>query len=203
MADEAIELTELVSMRAVVHPARWKVLQQLYAGHTLTATQAAQLTGLTPSAMSYHLKQLAKAGLIERDDSSDGREHPWRAIGKGFRLSAKPDAESGSAMMRNVLATISQLLLAPPPVAGEERVWPASFSQSGFKLTKERAKVLHARIQEVIEEFEAEPEEDGQEYEFFWLQGVKPSGDGIGTALASGQESDGGRREALPQPKAA
>ena len=194
MAEAEIELTELSSMRAVVHPARWRVLQELYAGRALTATHAASLTGLTPSAMSYHLKQLARAGLIERDDSEDGRERPWRAIDKGFKLSAKPDAESGSAMMRNVLATVSQLLLAPPPEDGDERVWPASFSQSGFKLTKDRAKLLHARVQQLIEEFEAEPDQDGQDYEFFWLQGVKAPGEEA--VVADAEEFEGPARTA-------
>ena len=88
-------------------------------GAVLTATQAGELTGLSASAMSYHLQHLAKLGLIERDASADGRERPWKAAGSGLRMSAQPDATLGAAMMQNLLADLARLLATPPPGPGE------------------------------------------------------------------------------------
>jgi hypothetical protein len=44
-----------------------------------TATQAAEKLGDTVPNCSFHLRQLAKYGLAERVEGSDGREKPWRA----------------------------------------------------------------------------------------------------------------------------
>jgi DNA-binding transcriptional ArsR family regulator len=66
-----------------VHPARLAVVTALYdQGRQLTATQAAQLAGLSPSAMSYHLRALERVGIIKRADAgADARERPWVRAG--------------------------------------------------------------------------------------------------------------------------
>jgi DNA-binding transcriptional ArsR family regulator len=75
-------------LRALAHPARITVLHHLFAGEILTATEFAQIAGLTPSAMSYHLRALEKWGLVERvSPAGDGRERPWRSVGRSIRLS--------------------------------------------------------------------------------------------------------------------
>jgi DNA-binding transcriptional ArsR family regulator len=72
------------AIRALAHPARLAILEHLGAGITATATECARVCGLSPSATSYHLRALAKWGLIEDAESSgDGRERRWRAVGGG------------------------------------------------------------------------------------------------------------------------
>ena len=175
MRDEPIKVTELSQMRAAMHPARWRVLTELFDRRkTDTATEAAELTGLTPSAMSYHLNKLAKAGFIEPDDSVDGRERPWRAVGSGLEISGQPDEAMGRAMMQNILAEVTRLLTAGPPVSPDGTPWPSSYTHTQLHLTKDRAKELHRRIHEVLDEFEGDTE--GLEHEIFWIQGVHPTG---------------------------
>lgn len=160
-------------MRAAMHPARWRVLTELFdRRETLTATEAAELTGLTPSAMSYHLNQLAKAGFVTPDDSADGRERPWRALGNGMEISSQPDEAMGRALMQNLLAEITRLFSAGPPIGPDGTPWPSSFTHTQVHLTKDRAKELHRRIQDVIDDFDDDT--DGPEYELFWIQGVYP-----------------------------
>ncbi|HET6740226.1 MAG TPA: helix-turn-helix domain-containing protein, partial [Kribbella sp.] len=75
-----VVITDPQAIRALAHPARQRVIDELYNGRVLTATECAELAGLTPSAMSYHLRALEKWGIIERaDETTDGRERPWRA----------------------------------------------------------------------------------------------------------------------------
>ena len=45
----------------------------------LTATQAARLLGESSGTCSFHLRQLAKYGLVEETGGGTGREKPWRA----------------------------------------------------------------------------------------------------------------------------
>jgi hypothetical protein len=44
-----------------------------------TATRAAELTGESVASCSYHLRMLAKYGLVEESEGGHGREKPWRA----------------------------------------------------------------------------------------------------------------------------
>jgi DNA-binding transcriptional ArsR family regulator len=90
-------LTDPRAIRALAHPARLTVLDALGDGGELTATACAELAGITPSAMSYHLRALEKWGFVERAASSgDARERPWRALGD-WRIDAMADAATAAA----------------------------------------------------------------------------------------------------------
>ena len=71
-------------MRALAHPARLAILEELALGRAGTATEFATVCGLTPSATSYHLRALAKAGLVqEAPNRGDGRERVWQLVSAG------------------------------------------------------------------------------------------------------------------------
>jgi DNA-binding transcriptional ArsR family regulator len=67
-------------IRALAHPARLTIIEHLGStGAEITATEAAELVGLSPSATSYHLRELAKAGIIQdAPGRGDGRERVYR-----------------------------------------------------------------------------------------------------------------------------
>ncbi|WP_050347142.1 ArsR/SmtB family transcription factor [Arsenicicoccus sp. oral taxon 190] len=86
-----LRISDPRALRALAHPARQRLIDELYAGEVLTATEASRLVGLTPSATSYHLRALAGWGIVTRDEpSGDGRERPWRAAAGS--LSVTPEA---------------------------------------------------------------------------------------------------------------
>jgi len=85
--DGQLLLTHPQGLRAIAHPARAHAIDRLFDGDPLTATELAAELGITPSAMSYHLRELAKWGIVVRDEATgDGRERPWRAAGRGLSL---------------------------------------------------------------------------------------------------------------------
>jgi DNA-binding transcriptional ArsR family regulator len=79
-------------LRALAHPARIKILQHLALEGQATATECAEIVGLSPSACSYHLRALAKHGFVEADQASaaDGRQRPWRARIVAFTFGDDP-----------------------------------------------------------------------------------------------------------------
>src|SRR5262245_33479281 len=84
------------AIRALAHPARLTIVDELYQGTERTASELAELTGLSPSAMSYHLRALERWGVVERGETRpDARERPWRACGRS--LSLVSDADSAAA----------------------------------------------------------------------------------------------------------
>lgn len=100
-------LTDPKAIRALAHPARLTVLDALTEGEELTATECADAAGISPSAMSYHLRALEKWGFVERAEAStDGRERPWRAVAGGWRVESMPDpvaATAGTAVVGTML----------------------------------------------------------------------------------------------------
>lgn len=94
---EQIELTDPRALRALAHPARTAVVDDLYQGNVRTASELAARTGLTPSAMSYHLRALEKWGIVRRAEASgDGRERPWRASAHGLSWAGRNAGEAVS-----------------------------------------------------------------------------------------------------------
>jgi DNA-binding transcriptional ArsR family regulator len=92
---ELLELTDPKAFRAIAHPARTVVIDELYGGVQRTASELAERTGLSPSAMSYHLRALEKWGIVKRAEAADdGRERPWKRAAK--RLSFKGSGGSDS-----------------------------------------------------------------------------------------------------------
>jgi DNA-binding transcriptional ArsR family regulator len=84
-------------MRALAHPARIEIVEYLNdTGAAVSATEVAGMVGLSPSATSYHLRELAKYGLVEQAPSrGDGRERLWR--GKSHSVRIDPDLEQPGA----------------------------------------------------------------------------------------------------------
>ncbi len=75
-----IEIKDPAAFRALAHPLRLELFERLAILGTATASQLAEYFDESPANCSFHLRQLAKFGYIERDESSDGRERPWRVL---------------------------------------------------------------------------------------------------------------------------
>jgi DNA-binding transcriptional ArsR family regulator len=84
-------ITEPEALEALAHPVRLELINHLMTDGPATASACARAVGDTPSNCSYHLRVLAKAGLVGEVDSEDGRERPWRALTTGFDTEVEYD----------------------------------------------------------------------------------------------------------------
>ncbi len=83
------------------NPARMTILEHLGANGPATATECAELVGLSPSATSYHLRALARAGPAGFGVSPAGSEVVPARFGSlpaGFGVAA--DSVAGFVAMR-------------------------------------------------------------------------------------------------------
>ena len=71
-------ITDAASLRALAHPLRWALIEALAVEGTATATRCAELIGQSQATCSFHLRQLARFGLVEEAPSTSKRERPWR-----------------------------------------------------------------------------------------------------------------------------
>lgn len=94
------QITDVRALKALADPVRYRLLGHLMAVGPQTASQCAAVAGATPSNCSYHLRELARYGLVERveETADDGRERPWRATATGFSY-GPPDGEPADQVM--------------------------------------------------------------------------------------------------------
>ena len=85
-SERRLEVDDGAVLAALAHPLRVALLYQLNALGSRTASQCAEALGETPANCSYHLRQLAKVGLVTREEAPNGRERPWRSVYTGLSL---------------------------------------------------------------------------------------------------------------------
>ena len=124
-----LEVSDPQIMRALAHPARLSIMDYFLAGQTGTATELAEVVGLSPSATSYHLRALARYGLVEEAPSrGDGRERVWQTRTVGMTVDGDPDQSQ------------------EPP----EWAKAATFSEGLLMLTAEELTELTAAVHELF-----------------------------------------------------
>ena len=101
-----MQLTEPRALRALAHPIRLELISQLRRGGPLTATQAGERIGESAASCSFHLRQLAKYGLVEEAGGGRGRERPWRATAISTEWAARgsdDETDAAGAMLTRVV----------------------------------------------------------------------------------------------------
>ncbi len=150
-----VVITDPRAIRALAHPARQRIIDELYSGRALTATECAELVGLTPSATSYHLRALERWGIVERAEASaDGRERPWRALGSGLQIASRSSGAGRVASQAMMRSNVDRVLEQFEEIAADDP-WDESslMNRSRLWLTREEAKQLGKELEDVIERF--------------------------------------------------
>ena len=155
-----IELTDPRALRAVAHPVRLQLVGLLRREGPLTATQAGERLGESPASCSFHLRQLAKYGLVEEDPSAarDKRDRVWKLAaeqGISADLGALEDAPGGRAavqVFRRSAAAWGHVVVdaayAPPAERDKDTV--RTVSEESVRLTKEEAQELSRALGDVV-----------------------------------------------------
>ena len=160
-------------IRALAHPARVAILDHLADTDEATATECAKVAGLSPSAMSYHLRTLAKVGLIEdAAGRGDGRERVWRRKVRNFSVAVDYDAPpslklTGRAVVEAFQARSDAMLSRWMDRSSDEpREWydRMQFSQTTVVVTPEELDRLKDELAKVLEPY-TKQNRDGREPE--------------------------------------
>jgi DNA-binding transcriptional ArsR family regulator len=109
---ERTKISDPAVMRALAHPARLLLLEYLSLNlDGATATECATVVGLTPSATSYHLRALAKVGMIkDAPGRGDGRERVWQASYRNYSMGLDRDAAANDADLAAETALVEAVL---------------------------------------------------------------------------------------------
>lgn len=145
-------------MRALAHPIRLEMLEYLGRVPDASATECSERVAASPSACSYHLRTLAKWGLVEGAPSTDGRERRWRKVSQGLRWThrGRPDALPAMAALRKTfidrdLAFLDAYIRAEPDLPLE---WQdALYSQATLVITAQELEEVGLRLFEILEPY--------------------------------------------------
>jgi DNA-binding transcriptional ArsR family regulator len=110
LPERRLRVSDPRALRALAHPLRLALLDHLMSFGSQTAAQCAAAVGSTPSNCSYHLRALARVGLVEPDSSADRRERPWRATSTGLEFG--PEDPAGSPAAAAAAEAVEDLALA-------------------------------------------------------------------------------------------
>jgi len=100
-------LTDPRALRALAHPTRLSLIGLLRRDGPMTATRAGELLGESSASCSFHLRQLAKYGLVEEAGGGHGRERPWRPTTQATSwpdVAEDPDLAAARDQLAAVLA---------------------------------------------------------------------------------------------------
>lgn len=98
-----VDIRDPATLRALAHPVRMQLLEQLLERSPATATELAERIGETQANCSWHLRQLHRYGLIEEVEGK-GRQRPWRFVPQTVSLDLR-DGDPAYELMWDVLMT--------------------------------------------------------------------------------------------------
>jgi hypothetical protein len=157
LRDYPLRIEDASAMRALAHPLKWALMDVLLTEGTATSTRCAELTGESQANCSFHLRQLARYGLVEEAPSKSKKERPWRLTTVEQSWSrVQPDDERTEAVrelerafVQHEFATLMRWVLSAP-ADGDE--WQRASMRAGAIawLTAEELAGLRDQIEELM-----------------------------------------------------
>ena len=148
---------DATTLKALTHPLRPRILSALRLHGPATASRLAQYLGVNTGATSYHVRQLAQAGLVvEAPELGNARDRWWRAAhARTFFDTHDADRETSAAYLSAVadgLAATAQRAIAEIATLPPEWEDAGTFSNWTLRLTPEEATELIAELTRVVKE---------------------------------------------------
>jgi DNA-binding transcriptional ArsR family regulator len=153
---ETLIIDKPEQLKALGHPLRVRVLEMLGGEDEddwqLTNRELAQRLGVDPGHLHFHVRMLLKTGLIELAETGrKGREKPYRAVAKVFRVAPELLSSGGARDLQ--AAMIDQVQRAHELYSSEGEFRGA---QLELKLPLERALEIMSGFMEAARDIEDE-----------------------------------------------
>ena len=154
---------DLTALKALAHPLRVQLVEELSAYGPATASALADRLGESSGATSYHLRQLEKHGFVrEVEGRGTGRERWWERPAGGVSF-ANPDAmktPAGRAATQIVMNEFFQnrhdqlMAFIHGGLSGSAEQWQdgSMISTATARLTPEQSKELSVKIMALIDD---------------------------------------------------
>ena len=150
---ELRNISDARTLRALAHPVRIAILEELSLGGARTATEIGEQIGESPTTCSFHLRQLAKYGFVEEAGGGKGRARPWRMVSRGVDIANThddPETELAATALAHLIRErqLDRYRTWEETKASYPRRWrdAANHSQLVFYATAEELKQLNDEL---------------------------------------------------------
>ena len=146
-------------LRAIAHPVRNRILSELDARGSLRAADIARQVGIPANQASFHLRQLAKYGLVEEDPDAarDRRDRVWKAVTpEGFTVDLReveqiPEGKAAAAVFRRNAASWGHVVVDKIYSTDREKDTYTSLTETPLLLSKDEAQQLAGEVTDLVE----------------------------------------------------
>lgn len=147
-------------LRAIAHPVRTRILGEMSAGGPMRAADLARELGVPANQASFHLRQLAKYGLVEEapDEARDRRDRVWRVTAASavtVRLSELERVPGGKAAVavfrRSATSWAHHLVDRAFATDHEEGSGVFAVVDQTVRLTREEADQLRRELSDLVD----------------------------------------------------
>lgn len=158
-------------LKVLAHPLRARLLAALRIDGAATATRLAERLGTNTGATSYHLRQLAEAGLVaEEDRPGSGKQRWWRAAQERHSIVAgdfaadDPDSQAALEWLGDFYRSEHARWAAQ--YRAEEAEWPAGWRAAAtsndylLRLAPEQLDALNREVDALMARYRALPAAD-------------------------------------------
>ena len=151
------KLSDPRALRAVAHPVRLGIMEQLAVHGPMTATELADRLDETPSNCSWHLRKLAEHGFVEEAEGGTGRKRPWQAVSQGMQwgdVDESPElARAGEALSQLMIEReVARFASSRARVRGDASAWQeaSTSSQSMLWLTADELNEINLAVRDLM-----------------------------------------------------
>lgn len=147
------------TLRAIAHPVRNRILTELTATGPSRAADLARDLGIPANQASFHLRQLAKYGIVQEapEAAHDRRDRVWKVVAEGGytinlrELEAEPTTRAASAVWRaNFEGWAHAVISAAMRSAGPTDGTVVKISDTALRLTNEEARAMVQELDDVV-----------------------------------------------------
>lgn len=156
-------------LKAMANPLRRRLVRALSVAGSGRAADLAQSLDVPANKLSFHLRTLAQAGLIEEapELARDGRDRVWRPVRKARSVGSPQHPVADKFLGDQVLAGVVEddmsvlnrvAAWAPGYTSGEDPVVRGTLTDMRLRLSRERFVAMIEAMSRVVEEFRGEQE---------------------------------------------
>ena len=148
-------------LRAISHPVRTRILDELGAGGPQRAADIAKALGVPANQASFHLRQLAKYGLVVEapEEARDGRDRVWRAVHEaGFNIDTTdiaqaPGGKAAVTVFRRQWTAGAHDAVDRAGFAERQKDAVVMVSDTALRLTKADAKEFADQLNRLVDDW--------------------------------------------------
>ncbi|MCL8023906.1 ArsR/SmtB family transcription factor [Nocardioides bruguierae] len=158
MPESSPRPADATALRAIAHPVRSRVLAELDAVGPMRAADVAAAIGVPANQASFHLRQLAKYGLVREapEHARDRRDRVWEIV-PGMTdvvvsdASLQPGGDAVARVFLSAAAAKAHRVVDAVFAAEREPGVQRSVTEAAVRLTKDEAEALGQEIAALVD----------------------------------------------------